>query len=286
MKNDGNLAAAERELLLSMDKAYDLYHSLLLLIVLLTDAEQKRIDNKRFKPFLAELDNNMRLYDNRFAEQLRINRQLQHFANEKGVLWTDDGLSFVKLLLKKVLASDIYTEYTASPDSYEADKTFWRKAFTIIIEDEDFRDFIENSSLYWIDDLDIVSSFVFKTIRRFNVSSGADAQLLPMFRESVDRDFAVKLLRYSILEGKENKERITGTIKNWDIERLAQTDLLIMQIALAELRNFPEIPVCITLNEYIDISRYYSTPKSPAFINGALDAIAKDMQREGLFFKN
>jgi N utilization substance protein B len=282
-----NLQAAENEMLLSMQKAYDLYHYMLLLIVMLTEAEQRRIDRKRFRLSKAELDNDMRLFNNRFAAKLRNNEQLKRFAAERGTFWADDDANFINKLLQIITSTDIYKEYLEKPDSFEADKEFWRATFKqIIIENADFIEMIENNSIYWADDLDMVATFASKTIRRIVEQTQPSEPLLPMFRDPADKDFAIKLLRHSLLELDDNKIIVDKQIKNWEIERVAQMDLCIMQIAVAELKNFPSIPVNVTLNEYIDLARYYSTPKSPNFINGTLDSIVKELQKEGKIFKN
>ncbi|MDR1372843.1 MAG: transcription antitermination factor NusB [Dysgonamonadaceae bacterium] len=286
-RNDGNLQAAEKELLLSMNKAYDLYNYLLLIIVLLSNEGQRRVNKKYCKVQSVELNQNSRLYNNRFSEQLRNNEQLCNFAKQKGTFWADDSPHFIRNLLNKILESAIYVEYITKEDSYDTDKEFWCKTFkNLIIEDEDFIEMIENKSIYWIDDLDMIASFILKSIKHFTAESRPNDKLLPMFREDEDKEYAIKLLRYTILESEENRERITCLIENWDIERLAQIDLYIMQIAISEMLNFPSIPVNVTLNEYIDLSRYYSTPKSPRFINGTLDAVVKELQREGKLFKD
>jgi len=286
LRKDGNLPVAQNELVLSMDKAYDLYHYLLLLIVMLTDAEQRRVDRRRCTPFMAELDLNLRLYNNRLSEQLRSNLQLKHFANEKGSLWANDDLTFINSLLNKIHDSEFYAQYLETPDTFEADKDFWKKVLDkLILTDPDLQEILDNSSIYWTEDLELVGEFVMKTIRRFKASTKPEEPLLPMFRDEADRYFALNLLNHTILKDYEYREMINAKIKNWEIDRLAQTDLLILQIAIAEILNFPEIPTNVTLNEYIDLARYYSTPKSPNFINGALDAIAKDLAEEGKIFK-
>jgi N utilization substance protein B len=288
-KNSKDLVSAENELLLSLEKSYDLYHYLLLLIVLLTDAEQKRLD-KNMNKLLAteeELNPNRRLADNRFAEQLRTNSKLTAFSIKKGTLWNEGDSLFVRNLLKKIIQSDYYQEYLESVDSYESDKEFWRRAFKyIILEDNELIEILEDKSIYWEDDLDVTGTFVLKTLKRFLPETGTKQELLPMFKDEEDKEFAVKLLHYALLEGKENNERINKQINNWELDRIAQMDLYIMQIGLSELLNFPNIPISVTLNEYIDLSRYYSTPKSPNFINGILDSIVRELKSEGKLFKN
>ncbi|MDR1631311.1 MAG: transcription antitermination factor NusB [Dysgonamonadaceae bacterium] len=288
-KNAKDLVSAENELLFSLEKSYDLYHYLLLLIVLLTDAEQKRIDKNKNKLLATEkeLNPNTRMADNRFAEQLRTNGKLTAFSIRKGTLWNDDDSLFVRNLLKKIIQSDYYKEYLESADSYELDKEFWRKIFKhVILEDAELFEILEDKSIYWDDDLDVIGTFVLKTIKRFSPETGTKQELLPMFKNEEDKEFAVKLLHHTLLEEKENNERINRQINNWELDRIAQMDLYIMQIALSELLNFPNIPISVTLNEYIDLSRYYSTPKSPNFINGILDSIVRELKSEGKLFKD
>ena len=288
-QNDSrNFDKAENELLFSLQKSYDLYHYLLLLIPLLTNAEQRRLDIQKSK-FLAtesELHPNTRFADNRFAEQLRTNEQLQKFSNEKGTMWNDDGLNFVRRILNRILRSDLYEKYLLSEDTYQSDKDFILKVFkNIIWESDELSDFLEEKNIYWNDDLSVIGTFVIKTMKQFTDKPGKSNLLLPMFREDEDKTFAINLLRYSLLQEEENNQLITKQISNWEIDRVALIDLYIMQIALAEIRNFSEIPVSVSLNEYIDLAHYYSTPKSSTFINGILHAIIKNLKRDGLLFK-
>jgi N utilization substance protein B len=288
-KSSKNLALAENELMFGIHKSYDLYHYLLLLIILLTDVEQKRLDKLKNK-FLAtddERNPNRRLVDNRFVEQLNQNKQLQKFTHEKGTFWYNENFHFVRSILNKILQSDIYRIYLESDDTYESDRSFWVSIVkNLILKDNELDELLESQSIYWNDDLEVIGAFVLKTIRRMTPETPIDQELYPMFKNADDKNFAIQLLRHSLLEGEENSRRITNQINNWDIERLALMDLYIIQIALAELRNFPSIPISVTLNEYIDLARYYSTPKSPVFINGILDAIVKELKNEKILFKN
>ena len=288
-KNSNDIKSAENELMRSLQHAYDLYYYLLYLIVLLTDSEQKRLDIQKHKylPSDAERSPNMRLANNRLAEQIRINKTLLKFANTHNTMWNEDDSQFVKNLLNKITTSDAYKEYLESEDTYDSDKDFWRKVFkNILLNDEDLKEIVDNRSIYVSDDLDVVGSFVIKTIKRFSSESGEEEELLPMFKDETDYQYAVHLLHRTLLEKDENSERIDRQIKNWELERIALMDLYIMQIAITELKNFPTIPVNVTLNEYIDLARYYSTPKSAHFINGILDAIVNELKSEKLLFKS
>ena len=288
-RNNADLNEAEKELMRSLQKSHDLYHHLLLLITVLTDLEQKKIDALKYKFLLSEEDRNpnLRIANNRFAEQLRTNETLEKFVNRNGIFWMDDAPSFVRNLHTAILQSDLYKEYIHSEDTYENDREFWRKVFkNIILEDTELPEILEGKDIYWGDDLDIIGTFVLKTIKRFHAETGTKPELLPMYREEEDQRFAIRLLHRSILEHEENAALINGQIQNWDLERIAAIDLYIMQIALAEIKNFPSIPTSVSLNEYIDLAWYYSTPKSGVFINGILDSIVTELKKEGKLLKN
>lgn len=288
-RDSKDLRSAEKELVRSIEQSYELYLNLLFLIVVLTDAEQKRIDvlKHKYLPTEEERNPNTRLMNNRFAEQLRTNHKLESFINSHGNVWHIEDSSFLKNLLNTILESDIYKEYTESPDTYESDRDFWHKVFKhIISKDEDLLDIVNDNSIYVSDELDLIITFVMKTIKKFNEKNGRNQELLPMFKDEEDVEFSKELLRAAISQKAENSEIIDKQIKNWDIERIALMDLYIMQIALAELKTFPSIPSQVTLNEYIDLARYYSTPHSVRFVNGILDSIVNEMKSEGKLFKN
>ena len=288
-KNDQDLKSAENELIQSLQKSYDLYNYLLQLVLTLTDAEQKRLDALKHKylPTEKELNPDIRFINNRFAEQLATNETLSSFTNKKGYLLQYEDAGFVRQLLEQIISSDIYEEYMQAPDSYENDKEIWKKITKkIILENQDFIDLLEEKSIYWDSDLEIVGSFVLKTMNRFNQENSAQQELSPMYKNEDDRQFAILLLHKSILEYQENKELIDSQIKNWDLERIAIMDLYIMQIALTEIKNFSSIPLSVSLNEYIDLARYYSTPKSTHFINGILDGVVNELKKDGKLFKN
>ena len=286
---NGDLKVAENELLFSLQKSYDLYHYLLLLIVEVTNLQKLVLDirKNKYMPTEEELNPNTRLIDNRFTAQLIENEALQKYVAEQGISWDNDE-EFVKNLLDQILESDIYAEYLANPnDSYETDREFWRVVFKKLICGSDFvEEYLEDKSIYWNDDIEIVETFTLKTIKQFDEEKGSKQPLLPMFKDLEDKAFAIKLFRQTLLKGKEYRERINNHMKNWEAERVANMDLIIMQVAIAELLTFPSIPVSVTLNEYIDAAKFYSTPKSGVFINGILDSIVSELKNEKLLLKD
>ena len=145
---------------------------------------------------------------------------------------------------------------------------------------------LEEKSLYWNDDKEIVDTFVLKTIKRFEEQNGANQELLPEFKDEEDKDFARRLFRRAILNADYYRHLISEHTRNWELYRVAFMDVVVMQIALAEILSFPNIPISVSLNEYVDIAKLYSTPKSGAFINGTLDGIVKKLQKENKLTKN
>lgn len=174
----------------------------------------------------------------------------------------------------------------SSDDSYENDCEFWKKALrALICTDEELTELLEQKSLYWNDDLEIITTFVLKTIKQFSEESGGPQSLLPMFKDDDDAEFAKELFRNTLIHGGEYRNYIENFIKNWEIERVAFMDIVIMMVALSEFHRFPSIPTRVTLNEYIELAKAYSTSKSGQFVNGVLNAIADNLKKEGVLTK-
>lgn len=285
---DGNIKKAESELQHSFQKSYDLYFFLLLLPIEITKAYLHRVELAKSKLLPTEEDKNpnIKLLNNLFIKQLENNIDFTNYLKERPLSWHEND-SFIKSLLNDILSSDIYKEYLKNKENnYEEDKDFWRKVFkSIITKREDIEQLLEDESLFWNDDIEIIESFVLKTIKKFDETSGVSFPLLSMFKDNEDHEFAFKLLRETMFNGKEYRDMIANYAKNWESERIAFMDQLIMQIAISEIVNFPSIPVNVTLNEYIDIAKVYSTEKSASFINGILDAIVETLRKEKKILK-
>ena len=284
-----NLDTAEKELFFSLSKAYDLYNYLLLLMVEVTKQANKKLNAAKNKliPTKEELFPNTKFVENRFIAQLEVNKQLLDFAGNQKKTWENEA-DFVKSLCEQIMESDIYKEYMASEtSSYEEDREVWRKIYKkIILNNAELDQVLEDQSLYWNDDKEIVDTFVLKTIKRFEEKNGAKQELLPEFKDDEDQDFARRLFRRAILNSDYYRHLISENTKNWDLDRVAFMDVIIMQIALAEVLSFPNIPVSVSLNEYVEIAKLYSTPKSGGFINGTLDGIVNQLKKENKLTKN
>lgn len=283
-QNEGkNVEAAEKELFYSLSKAYDLYNYLLLLMVEVTRFADRRIDNRRHKlrPTYEDLNPNTRFIDNAFMAQLAQNKQLEEFCKNQKRTWADEG-DFVKRLFEQIEASDIYQGYMAKEAiTYEDDRELWRKLYrTFIAQNDDIDELLEEQSLYWNDDKAIVDTFVLKTIKHFEPEKGAEQELLPEYKSDDDKEFARKLLHNAINNAEAYRKLMEQNTKNWNMERLAFMDILIMQVALAEILSFPTIPTTVSLNEYVEVAKMYSTPKSGSFVNGMLDTIVNQLKKE------
>ena len=282
-----NMDTAEKELLFSLSKAYDLYNYLLGLIVAITQEERRRVDiaTRRAEREGTETPS-QRFAFNKFATQLEENKQLNLFMEDKNMSWEND-VEAVRKLCDQIERSPLYQEYMMSgAEDYETDRELWRRIYRTLIQgNEDLDAILEEKSLYWNDDKEIVDTFVLKTIKRFDPANKADQELLPEYDDTEDREYALKLFRSTILNADTYQRYMSETSRNWNFSRLAYMDVVLMQIAIAEMLTFPNIPISVTINEYVDLAKLYSTPKSGGYINGMLDAIARHLVDTGRLLK-
>ena len=287
-KGTHNPDVAEKELLLSLDKAYDLYNYLLMLLVEVSRMSVRMLEvyEKRSKKLKDGIKWSHRFVDNRFIIQLESNRQLRDYCSEHDLSWADHE-TFVRDLYNKVEASEFYKDYMASETtSYEKDREVWRLIYRhLIVGNEELSDLLEDTNIYWNDDKAIVDTFVLKTINRFTENTTSTFPLMPEYKSDADLDFAKKLIYRAIVGQEHYGELISGTTRKWDFKRIALMDRVILQLGLAEITTFPNIPLSVSINEYVDIAKMYSTPKSDKYINATLDAIAKRLIEEGKLVK-
>lgn len=290
-QNDGKtLDVAEKELKFSLSKAYELYKYLLSMLVDLKAYGERRAESsaaraERLGTKIGGLSPDRQFADNKFLVQLADNNALGEYR-EKKQEWPEEP-AFVKKLYTTMIESELYQNYLTKEDfSYEADRELIRKLYkTYVCNNEDFDSLLEEHSLYWNDDKEIVDSFVMKTIKRFNEDSTAEQELLPDYAAVEDKNFAGTLFVETLKRAQEVRQLIRENSKNWEFNRLAFMDVIIMQIALAEILTFPQIPLSVTFNEYLDIAKIYSTPKSAGYINGLLDHVVKSLKKKGELMK-
>jgi N utilization substance protein B len=282
---DATLAKAEKELMYSIGKMYDMYIFLLLIMTELRHEEERRIEEgpKKRLPTAEDLNPNRRFVDNKFLAQLESNKALKEQSEKNKTNWMGEG-ELIRRLYKYVKDTPEYKAYMEGDEpDYEADREVIIRIFKRhLINHNSLQYFFEERSIFWVDDLDIVASMVIKTFKMFSEDSDEYEPLLPLWKESDDeQDFVKQLFRKTVVQSDEHMELIKANTDNWEIERIALMDMILMKMALSEAREFKQIPIKVTLNEYIEISKYYSTPKSSVFINGILDKLFAQMQEDG-----
>ncbi|MCC8118921.1 MAG: transcription antitermination protein NusB [Bacteroidales bacterium] len=282
---------AKRDLEDSLDKAYELYLSIFAMIIDLTDEHERRLETAKQKHLATSDDRNpnTKLLFNQLAEYLRNSEHLKDLLDEYKVKRWSESSHFIRSMLDKVIESDVYKAYVEQPrKGLEEDAEFWRDALrTVILPSDLLMEEMEDQSLYWNDDLQTMGTFALKTLRQIAQSGGETVELLPKFKDIEDEKFGPELFRYSVENQPVYRQYIERFIQhnNWDPERLAFMDIVIMTTAIAEIIHYPNIPVAVSVNEYVEIANNYSTEKSGGFINGMLYNIIKYLNDEGIIHK-
>jgi len=278
-----DLANGEKELLFSLEKIYDLFLYHLLCFSELRDQLNKTIEAspKKRLPSQEDLSPNPKFVENPVLKALCENPRILEAAKKRGIKW-DEGRETLKKLITHFRESNRYKEYMENPSTdfenhQEIVLKFYKKHF---IENDLVHHFFEEKSIYWIDDWELVFLTIMKLIKNLKPSDEVDFEIPTLFNDYEDKQFAIDLFRKTIIHIEKYDPLISNTAQNWDIERIALMDILIMKMALTELEHFPNVPVRVTLNEFIEISKSYSTPKSNVFINGVLDKLVEYLKGE------
>lgn len=282
-----SLVMAKKQLTASLDKAYDLYVALLRLPVYLTDMESERLEQakQKYRPTPQDLNPNLRFVNNRFVSLLRDHPDIEAYAKRRDVAWDQDYF-LLKDLLDKIRTTDTYRDYMeAETTSLADDCEFWRTLMkNVILPSDVLAETLETKSVYWNDDLQIMGQFVLKTIRQIGQNEGIVTHILPQYKDDEDAAFGQTLFADAVTNRDQYRDLITRFIDSdsWDPERTAFMDVVILTTAIAEMLNFPAIPLPVTLNEYIEIANYYSTPRSGQFVNGILFSVINHLKEQGL----
>lgn len=287
-QNEGkSTEVALAELNFSLEQAYKLYCTHLLLLVEIHRMALRRVEQRLVRKTSLGLGmEDQALARNRFLLQLAENKALLNVESKDKVNWMQDD-NVVRKYYDLFCKDEVFLDYLQKGDyTYEADRELLRKLYKKHIEkNEDLEEFLEDKNLYWNDDKQVIDSFVLKTIKRFEESQGAEQELLPRYASKEDHEFATALFLNCLKQGENYRQRMARNTKNWDFSRLALMDIIIMQVALAEIANFATIPLSVSFNEYLDIAKYYSTPRSSSYIHGMLDTMVKQLRAEGIIFK-
>lgn len=287
-KGESSIQQTEKELFHSITKSHELYHTFLLLLLELKSFAEKRIELRKQKkrPSEEDLNPNLRFVENALLLQLAENKMLLAYNSSKGNPWVNNP-EVVKGVFEVVVDSQLYIDYMLTEaGDYEVDSKFIAKLIEKVIAPyEGLYSLFEEQSVYWNDEIEFVISMVVKTVKGFSQENGENEPLLPEFKDEEDKDFVKQLLRKTLVNHDQHMELIKKFTKNWDYDRVAYMDIVLMQIAIAEIIEFKNIPVNVSLNEYIEIAKFYSTNKSGLFINGVLDKIVEHLIEEKVINK-
>lgn len=283
-ENEGKtVETAEKEFFFSLTKAYDLYGQMLLLMLGINQIATRSVETQQAKSNRLGLGTTVstKFVQNRFIAQLEQNEHLRQFRDNQKFSWLDEE-DFLRRVYSRIQQEECYMDYMESESStYEEDRELWRKLYrTILCNNEELDGLLEDMSLYWNDDKVIVDTFVLKTIKRFEEANGSKQELLPEFNSEDDREFASNLFRNAILNAEYYQSLVSEQTRHWDLNRIARMDLVILQLGLAEIISFPGIPLSVSINEYVEIAKAYSTPRSGSYVNGVLDALGKRLLDE------
>jgi transcription antitermination protein NusB len=288
---DSNLVASEKEMLRSIDRTYDLYLTALIFPCELADVAANKLEIGRNKmlPTKEDLNPNLKFVNNRLIKKIRESSAVQREVNAHRIGWqSDQAIELIRKTWENIRNWDAYKVYMASPESsWTEDQEFILDILRKHVGDSDiFEQYIEEVSLHWPGDMNMaVAPALIKTCEA--ATEEGELKLAPLYKDPEDdRRFVLELFRKTVLDNKESSALIGDKTKNWEVDRIAVMDVILMQMAITELRNFPSIPVKVTLNEYIEISKTYSTPKSRQFINGILDKLVADFREKGLIQKS
>jgi N utilization substance protein B len=282
--NEDSFKRTENELMQAVEKIYDLYIYLLLTFSEVKSIAESRIEEnkKKIRPSEEDLHPNMKFIENEIISMLEGSKELRRISEERKVNWVgDEHREMFRKMFLQIKDSETYIDYMNNElDDFEVDKNFAVELFkTEIANSPLLYNFFEEKSIHWMDDIDLACSMVIKTIKA--IEKGEVVDILPLYKKDDDeQDFIRDLLRKTISLDKENELLIDDLTKNWELDRIAKMDIILMKMAITELQIFSNIPTKVTLNEYIEISKFYSTPKSNGFINGILDKAIDRLQKE------
>lgn len=283
LKSDStSLKASEKYLIESIDKAYDLYFQMLTLIVDVARYAEGRqeVAKQKMLATYEDLNPNRRFVDNGVVQLLATSDALGDEVASRKLTWSHHP-DTIKAIYNNLVETEFYKNYmSASTNTFIDDRKFVEDFYAWISEDELLQETLDEISMLWNDDLCFVLFMVVRTVSNLK-RSHTDVKLLPQFKSEEDLEFSKTLLIKSLVQYEERQEIVDKYTSNWDVERVAFMDNLIISVAVTELLNFDSIPVKVTLDEWIDIAKYYSSPSSSNFINGVLDRAAADLIASG-----
>jgi N utilization substance protein B len=287
---DKDYIVAERELFEAIDRIYDLYVYLLLTFAEVKLQAERRIEEnkKKIRPKEEDLNPNLKFVSNRIIDQLERSESIRRASEDAKINWLgDENQEMFRKMFLTIRDSETYFEHMENgAEGYEEDRAFAIDLFKNEIANFNLLyNFFEEKSIHWLDDIDLACSMVIKTIKGFEADDN-QVEIMPLYKDKEDeQEFVRSLFQETIRQNEENEALIDKLTSNWELDRIARMDVLLMKMAIAELKVFNSIPTNVTLNEYIEISKFYSTPKSNGFINGILDKAITRLEKDGFIVK-
>ncbi len=280
-----DLKKDEKFLLFSMENMQNLYLLILSLLLEVKKRAEQDLEKKQKKHLATSEDKNpnRKFVNNLVFQSIDGNESLKSgLANNKHINWELDS-EYVDIIFKAIVASDLYKDYMQTRTSdFKEDKDFFIDMFKEIVAPNDkLYEYIEDKNLTWLDDLPTVNTTILKLLRKLKVNT-SDTHFQPkLYKDFDDKQFAIDLFKKTVLNVNNINSEISQKTKNWEADRIASLDFVLLQMGICELNHFPSIPVKVTINEYLEIAKEYSTPKSSIFINGILDKLVKEYKAEG-----
>jgi N utilization substance protein B len=280
--NNPDLEKQEKFLFYSIDQMLDLYALSLQLLVEMRKADRKFLVTSQQKHLATSEEKNFSttFLDNKVLDLIEQNEDLSNYIeNKKLNYWDLDG-EYVTILLKDLRAKDFYKEYILKQNtSFKEDQDFLVSLFKKVIAPSDkYYEYIEDKRLTWVDDFPIVNTALAKMLAKISEKNVSTILLPELYKNQDDKQYAKQLFTKVVLNDEKLSQEIEGKTPNWDKERIAEMDMIILKMGIAEFLHFPSIPVRATINEYLEIAKEYSTPKSSIFINGILDKLVKEFE--------
>lgn len=288
-QNDSdNMEKEEKFLFHSIESIRDLYLTIVAALVELRRSEEDYVEklSKKHLATAEERNPNKKFVTNRVLQLLEDNESLNNAIDDRKINNWKQNDDYILLLLEDIRESEVYKNYmTSKEDSFEADKNFIIALFTeVIAPNEKLYDYLEDYKLTWVDDIPLVNTMIAKQLRQIKEDNNA-FNVPKLYKDIDDKDFVRNLFRKTVLNETELTKEFIDKTPNWDTERIAEIDAIMLKMAICEILKFPSIPVKVTINEYLEIAKEYSTPKSSIFINGILDNLIKDYKTNNKLVK-
>lgn len=283
----GDLEKEEKFLFYSLENIQDLYLVMISTLIELKKTEQVFLHKSSLKHLVTseERNPNNKFVNNKVIQLLTDSNHLSISLENKKIDNWETHDDYIQLLLRLIKESDLYAKYMSNRDNnFEEDKQFVLDVFAeIIVPNEKLYDYLEDHKLTWIDDIPLVNTEIIKQLKA--IKENSEIRMPRLYKDVDDKDFAKNLFRKTVLNEKDLAKQYFDKTPNWDTERIAEIDTIILKMAICEFLKFPSIPVKVTINEYLEVAKEYSTPKSSIFINGILDNLVKEYQSNNTLLK-